>query len=124
MKMDHLILSGWASITLAVAAPHNERSSAVSGYKPMAGFNHVVGDYRYVGYFLAGPDRCDVTVFQLLADDDQLGVPPVRMALQVAAGGRSEIDAGTGAALAIACTSDADAIKIAPQFGKLRAARL
>ena len=47
----------------------------VATYKPMAGFNHVVGGERFVGYFLAGPDRCDVTVFQARADDEALATP-------------------------------------------------
>ena len=34
---------------------------------------------------------------------------------KLAAAGRSELAAGDGSALAIACTADADAIKIAPQ---------
>ena len=94
---------------------HASHMKQVATYQPMAGFNQIVGNERFVGYFLAGPDRCDVTVLQARADDDALSLPPRRMVLQIAAGGRSELDAGFDAALAIACTIDADAIKIAPQ---------
>ena len=38
----------------------------------MAGFNHVVGPTRFVGYFLPRPDRCLVTVFEAGADDEAL----------------------------------------------------
>lgn len=122
MKVGHFILGAWASLTLAIAAPRSDLSNSVATYKPMAGFNHIVDESRFIGYFLAGPKRCDVTIFQARADDEGLIAPPNRMVLQIAAGGRSEIDAGHDAALAIACTLDADAIKVAPQFGKLRAA--
>ena len=37
------------------------------------------------------------------------------------AGGRSELDAGVGSTLAIACTVDADAIKIATQYRPMSA---
>ncbi len=124
MQVGYFVSGAWSSITLALAAPHMDRSASVATYKPMAGFNHVVGDSRFVGYFLTGPERCDVTVFEARADDKALAAPPTRMVLQIAAGGRSEIDAGPDAALAIARTGDADAIKIAPQFGRSRAARL
>ncbi len=110
------VISTAASLSAPVGAEnHPSPMKVVSTYKPMAGFNHVVGAERFVGYFLAGPDRCDVTVLQARADDDALSRAPRRMVLQIAAGGRSELDAGFGAALAIACTVDADAIRIAPQ---------
>ncbi|MDE3177985.1 MAG: hypothetical protein KGM15_17940 [Pseudomonadota bacterium] len=114
IKTLALIAAAAALPAAAVADPR----PLVSTYKPMAGFNHVVGGERFVGYFLAGPDRCDVTLFQARADDEALPVAPRRLVLQIAAGGRSELDAGLGAALAIACTADADAIKIAPQTGR------
>jgi hypothetical protein len=82
----------------------------------MGGFNHVVGNKRLVGYFLAAPDLCRVTLFQAMADDEALVVPPRRLEIDIKAADRAELDAGDGAALAIACTADADAIKIAPQL--------
>ena len=106
------------------AAPHSEITRTVATYKPMAGFNHVVGDTRFIGYFLAGPDRCDVTVFTSRADDEALTVPARRSLFQIAAGGRNEIEAGPDSALAIACSIDADVIKVAPQVGRLRSAGL
>jgi hypothetical protein len=106
-----------AQLEPAFAAEHNHwaYSASVTTYKPMAGFNHVVGPTRFVGYFLSGPDRCLVTVFKANADDEALVAPPRKFVLDIAAGGRSELDAGDGSALAIACTADADLIKIAPQ---------
>ena len=82
----------------------------------MAGFNHVVGNKRFVGYFLAARDLCRVTVFEAIADDVALIVPPNRFEIDIKAADRAELDAGEGAALAIACIADADAIKIAPQL--------
>jgi hypothetical protein len=107
------------SSAFADAGNHALQMSMVSTYKPMAGFIQVVGDTRFVGYFLAGPDRCDVTVLQARADDEALAAAPRRTEISIAAGGRSELDAGPNSALAIACTIDADAIKVAPQVGRL-----
>ena len=81
----------------------------------MAGFSNVVGPTRFVGYFLPAPARCLVTVFQAAANDEALAAAPRRAEIDIVAGGRSELDAGDGSALAITCTVDADAIKIAPQ---------
>jgi hypothetical protein len=127
MKILTTVLA--AAAALAAAAPalagsHADLMQTVATYKPMAGFIHVVDGTRFVGYFLAGPDRCDVTLFTAGADDETLATPPRRLVLQIAAGGRSELEAGADSALAIACTADADAIKIAPQVGHLRAAGL
>jgi len=106
----------------APVANHRALVASVATYKPLAGFNHVVGKARFVGFFLSAPGLCDVTVFEAVADDESLAAPPLRVEYKIAAGGREEIDAGDGAALAIACTIDADAIKIAPQYGRPPAA--
>jgi hypothetical protein len=71
-----------------------------------------------VGYLLQRPGLCEVTVLTAAADDEALVSPPERMKIDIAAAGRSELPAGDGSALAIACTADADAIKIAPQYQK------
>ena len=55
-------------------------------------------------------------MFEAIADDVALIVPPNRFEIDIKAADRAELDAGEGAALAIACTGDADAIKIAPQL--------
>jgi hypothetical protein len=94
---------------------HAAYLASVSTYKPMAGFNHVVGPTRFVGYFLQAPGLCRVTVFKAGADDEALISPPERVEIDIAAAGRRELAAGDGSALAVACTADADAIKIAPQ---------
>ena len=107
--------SALALVSAASAGDHSEIMRGVHSTKPMAAFNMVVGDARFVGYFVPGPDRCDVNVFQVSADDETLRVAPRRMVLEIAAGGRNELDAGPDAALAIACTADADALKLAPQ---------
>jgi hypothetical protein len=99
----------------AAGSKHAAYLASVSTYKPMAGFNHVVGPTRFVGYFLQAPGSCRVTVFKAGADDEALISPPERVEIDIAAAGRSELAAGDGSALAIACTADADAIKIAPQ---------
>jgi hypothetical protein len=97
------------------AGTHEDYLASVATYKPMAGFNQVVGPTRFVGYFLRVPDMCRVTVFKAAADDEALIVPPERVEIDIAAAGRTELAVGDGSALAIACTVDADLIKIAPQ---------
>ena len=127
MNTSKIILATSAllgAVSAAAAGSHADAMKQVATYKPMAGFNHVVGDMRFVGYFLQGPDRCDVTVFEARAEDDRLTVPPRRLVLQIAAADRSELEAGPDSALAIACTVDADAIKIAPQTSRTHSAGL
>jgi hypothetical protein len=105
-----------ANISPAVAETnHRAYLASVSTYRPMAGFNHVVGPTRFAGYFLSGLDSCRVTVLTAAAHDEALVTPPRRIEFDLAAGGRTELPAGDGWALAIACTADADLIKVAPQ---------
>ena len=121
------VLGVLAAATLASAATaqtHGEYLAAVASYKPMAAFDHEVAGAKFVGYFLAAPDRCDVTVFEARADDEAQAFAPRRIVLQIAAGGRSELPVGPDAALAIACDADATSIKIAPQMRRLRSAQL
>jgi hypothetical protein len=97
------------------AGAHDAYLASVSTYRPMAGFNHLVGPTRFVGYFLQTPDACRVTVFKAEADDESLLSPPERIELYIAAADRRELAAGDGSALAVACAADADTIKVAPQ---------
>jgi hypothetical protein len=113
--LSSALFSSQLAPALATEGGHWAYLQSVSTYKPMAGFNHVVGPTRFVGYFLSAPDRCRVTVLTAAADDEVLVQPPRRIEFDLAAGGRNEIPAGDGSALAIACTADADAIKVAPQ---------
>jgi hypothetical protein len=96
------------------AATHAEHLASVATYRPMQGFNHVVGTKRFVGYFLPSKDVCSVTVMLAIADDERLATPPQRIQIEIPAAGRSEVAADGGDALGIACTVDADAIKVAP----------
>jgi hypothetical protein len=104
---------------------HESYMRSVAIHAPLAGFNHVVGDTRFVGYFQALPGRCHVTVFKAGAEGEKLVVAPVKLDLMIAAGDRAELKVSHGEALAIACTVDADAIAIAPQYAlQNHAARL
>ena len=109
------LLAADISPAVAVEANHRAYLASVSTYRPMAGFNHVVGPTRFVGYFLSGLDSCRVTVLTAAADDEALLTPPRRIAFDLAAGGRTELPSRRRIALAIACTADADLIKVAPQ---------
>ncbi len=94
---------------------HGSYLKSVAIHAPLEGFDHVVGDTRFVGYFQALPGRCHVTVFKAGAEDETLLVTPIKLDLMIAAGDRAELKVSHGEALAIACTVDADAIAIAPQ---------
>jgi hypothetical protein len=109
------VLASQLHPAVAAGNAHAGYFASVATYKPAAGFNHVVRQTRFVGYFLQAPNLCRVTVLQAAAEDEALLTPPRRMEIDIGAGDRSELPAGDGSALAIACTSDADAIKIAPQ---------
>lgn len=102
------------AVTASEAVSHADRLASVSTYKPMQGFNHIVGEKRFVGYFMPARETCSVTVMMAIADDERLATPPQRIQIEIPAAGRSEIAAGNGDALGIACTVDADAIKVAP----------
>jgi hypothetical protein len=104
-----------ASSAFAVAEERAGSTRNVSTYKETAVFNHVVGDARFVGNFVAGPGRCDVTMFLTRADNAALTPPLRRFVLPIAAGARSEFEVGPKSTFVIACTSDADEIKVAPQ---------
>jgi hypothetical protein len=104
-----------ASPAFAVAEERADSTHSVSTYKETAVFNHVVGDARFVGNFITGPGRCDVTMFLTGADNAALAPPLRRFVLPIAAGARSELEVGPKSTLVIACTSDADEIKVAPQ---------
>jgi hypothetical protein len=117
------VIAAAALVSAATAQTHAQYLASVASYKPMAAFDHEVGDVKFVGYFLAGPDRCDVTVVEARIDDSGLAFAPRHISLQIAAGGRSELPAGVDSSLAIACTAEADAIRIAPQ-AHMRAAKL
>ncbi len=113
--LSSIILASEIQPGFAGENTHAAYLASVSTYKPMAGFNHVVGPTRFVGYFLQWPGLCHVMVFKAAAYDEALVSPPERMQIDIAAAGRSELAAGDGSALAIACTADAHTIKIAPQ---------
>ena len=63
------ILAAQIHPTFVVDDTHAEYLASVSTYRPMAGFNHVVGPNRFVGYFMQAPGVCQVTVFKAAADD-------------------------------------------------------
>jgi hypothetical protein len=108
------VIALFGSSAFAVAGEGADVTQSVSTYKETAVFNQVVGDARFVGNFVAGPGRCDVTVFQTGADNTSLTPPLRRFVLPIAAGARGELGVGPKTALVIACTSDADEIKVTP----------
>ena len=103
-------------------ADHKALMASVATYKPMTGFEHIVGNVRFVGYFRSEGDRCAVTLLQTLADAEPPATPPERANLVIEADGRAELAAGPDSALAIACVDDASEIKVAPQYAHMRAA--
>jgi hypothetical protein len=109
------VIAFLGSSAFAVAGERADATHDVSTYKETAVFNHVVGDERFVGNFVTGPGRCDVTMFLTRADNAALTPPLRRFVLPIAAGTRSEFEVGPKLTFVIACTSDADEIQVAPQ---------
>ena len=104
----------FAGFAHAGSTDHGALLASVASYKPMQGFNHIVGDKRFVGYFLPENGACSVTVFTALADDEQLTVAPTRVTVAIKAADRTEFAAGNGDALGVACNVDTDRIAVAP----------
>lgn len=104
----------YALSVTAVSAAANHPAFPVDSYKPYAGFSYVVEGKRMVGWFQTEGEACAVHVVLAEADDETLAVTPVRFVSDVAAGDVMHIEAGDGA-LSIACTIDADAIKVVVQ---------
>jgi hypothetical protein len=105
---------GFASSGHAGSVDHAALLASVATYKPMQGFNHIVGDKRFVGYFLPENGACSVTVITAIADDERLVVEPKRVTVLIKAADRAEFAASNGDALGIACNVDADRITVAP----------
>ncbi len=92
---------------------HSEYSASVSTYKPLQGFSHVVGERHFVGYYIVSSNGCAVTVINATAGDERLLETPRRQKFDLPAGGRTEIKADHGKALAVACNADGAAITVA-----------
>ena len=100
---------------------HSAYVASVATYKPIQAFSHVVGSRHFVGYFVTAKDACSVTVINAAADDDRLTETPQRQTIVIPAADRTEVKADHGKALGIACTADADAIKVVPLEPQSRA---
>ncbi len=121
-----VVAAAAAFMPLASLAQDNSHAgyvASVATYKPIQGFNYNVGSRQFVGYFVAAKDGCAVTVINAAADDDRLIETPQRQTITIAAGDRTEVRADHGKALGIACTADADAIKVVPLEDKAFANR-
>lgn len=114
--MNKLISVALASVlsVSAVFAAASHPKLPVDSYKPYAGFSYVVEGKQMVGWFETEGEACAVHVVMAEAGDETLAVTPVRFVSDVAAGDVMNIEAGDGA-LSIACTIDADAIKVVVQ---------
>jgi hypothetical protein len=113
--LSSVILASLIQAGFAANNTHAAYLASVSTYRPGRLQPRGRTD-ALVDYFLQARDLCRVTVFKAVADDEALVSPPERVEIDAAAGGRSELAAGDGSALAIASTADANAIKIAPQY--------
>ena len=112
-----LVAAAAALFPVASSAQDNAHAgyvASVATYKPIQAFSHVVGSRHFVGYFVTAKDACAVTVINAAADDDRLIETPQRQTIVIPAADRTEVKADHGKALGIACTADADAIKVAP----------
>ena len=91
---------------------HAHYGASVSNCKPIQGFSHFVGSWHFVGYFVSANNGCAVTVINATVGDDRLIETPRRQKLDIPAGGRTEVKADNGRALAIGCAADANEIGV------------
>lgn len=91
---------------------HADYLASVSTYKPLHGFSHTAGSRHFVGYFFTANKGCAVTVINATVGDDRLLETPRRQKFQLEAGGRTEVKADHGKALAIGCSADANEIQV------------
>lgn len=100
--------------SLAAARPgHASYLAQVATYRSAQGFSAVVGDKRFTGFFIAKPGACRVTLIVSRADDEQLRQAPQRLEFALGAANVIQISAGGGQALGVACTAEADTVKVA-----------
>ena len=99
--------------TTAVAGETHPAFDAVHGYAPRAAISETAGDKQVVGYFETADTGCRMTLMMAEKDDETLAVTPVKLVFDVAAADVAEIQAGDRGALMVACSADADQVKIA-----------
>ncbi|BBE72611.1 hypothetical protein [Oharaeibacter diazotrophicus] len=100
--------------TAAVAAAEMHPSVAgVHAYAPFAAISETAGSKHVVGWFESTGEACRMTLVVAERDDETLAVEPTRVAFTVAAADVAELATGAGSAIRVACTADADAVKVA-----------
>ena len=91
---------------------HADYLASVSTYKPLHGFSHTIGSRHFVGYFFTANNSCALTVIDATVGDPRLADAPRKQKFTLDAGGRTEVNADHGKALAIACGADANEIQV------------
>ncbi len=97
----------------ALAADVHPALDGVHGYAPRAAISETAGAKHVAGYFETRGEACAMTLVVSEKDDETLEVAPIRIAFQVPAADVAEIATGEGSAIRVACTVDADQVKIA-----------
>lgn len=102
------LLAGAAS-----AAGTHPPMNAVDSFEPYAAISETAGGKHVVGWFETADGACRMNLLIAEKDDETLSVKPTKIVFAVAAADVAEIQTGDGAAMMVACTADADAVKIA-----------
>ncbi len=115
--MNRIAIAAAAAVLIPFAASaekplHAEYLASVSTYKPIQGFSHTVGSRHFVGYFFTANKSCAITVIDATVGDDRLADGTRRQKFTLEAGGRTEVKADHGKALAIGCGADANEIQV------------
>lgn len=103
-----------AATAAADGARSHDRHLAQTGtYRPIEGFSRVVAGKRFSGFFTSARGACSVSLIISQADDEGLRTPVQRMQFELSATQGVDISADQREALGMACSVDADALKVA-----------
>lgn len=110
LKMIALALAATIA-TAAAASAHPETN--VDSYAPIMAISKIVGTKQVAGYFVTADNSCRMTLVVAEANDETLAVEPMRISFDIAAANVIEFQADANNVMRVACTADADQVKIA-----------
>ena len=111
-----IVAAAFAGLALAKGALPVSAEGAPAAFGPRSAISLTVGEKRAIGYFIATPGSCNLTLF--VADAFLEGVPapsaPVRVNIAVGAGKTAFVDSTAGKAVAFICSSNATTMSVQP----------
>ncbi len=111
-----IIAAAFAGLALAKGALAVSAEGAAAAFGPRSAISLTVGEKRAIGYFIANPGSCDLTLFLADAFSEEAAEPsaPVRVNIAVGAGKTAFVDSTAGKAVAFVCSSNATTMSVQP----------